>query len=176
MGAYVKYMLNPENGYKRSLEIGEYQYSIQLKSPELIAIQEYSKPFDKNKIQVRAKALKQTIWFNLSVEVKNGTTNPTKFGASSLNEYNQRLNYLLTNAANDFEVLSGGNKLELTAYHFQNNYGIVPYDQFTLGYQLKDKQISEDIILIYNDQIFNKQPIRFLFSKDQLNNIPRLSL
>ena len=90
-------------------------------------------------------------------------------------EYNDRLNYFLIEAGENIRLLYGDKEsMETIAYHFENNYGLTPMDVMVVGFEIPDAVPTEDLVLEYEDKLFNGGIIKVKISKEQIAAIPEI--
>lgn len=171
---YIKYLDNPENGFIKKVTLDDIVYEFHCKTPEYLAVQQNLNSANASFINPRIKQLQSTIWFYVYIKSKSGKVNPLKEKVSGLDEYNQRLSYFLDQAKSSFNLSSGGKPMKQVAYHFENNYGLSPFDTMILGYAIEGDY--QEIILEYEDRLFNAGLMKITIEENDLNELPTLKL
>lgn len=174
---YMKYVEDKSNGLKKEVEVNDLKYTFLYRPAEYVAYKEMTNGTDDTSFfRKRVKELKKTVWFNIYIKTE-GNENPLKHNVSGLDEYNRRINYFLTEAGKNIS-LNYGDKgdMKSVAYHFENNYGLTPMDVIVVGFEIPDDKPIEDIILEYDDKLFNGGPIKIKIDKTNLIDIPKLIL
>jgi len=174
--AYINYVKGNDNGLKRSIEVDGWQYSFQYKPYDYIVLMESRGDLKSFDVKKRLAELKGTAWFNISFKRTDGTVTPLKFNVSTLDEYNERLDYYLNEAAKDIKLAYGADTLLPVSYLFENNYNLTPQETMIVGFYLPktDDHPQRDMQLSYNDHMFKNGIIKATYSKAVLNNIPNL--
>jgi hypothetical protein len=164
---YVEYLSNESNGLKKVLELGEWVYDIQYKPSRLIIIKEQGN--SKEELSTRKKQLERTVWFNISIKHNKDEINPLKYKVSSIEEYNQRLDYFLNDASKEITLEYKNLKLKPISYLFENNYSLTPNETMIVGFELPtDKTPQDQMTLIYNDLIFKNGIVKVNFKKKDI--------
>lgn len=176
-GALISYYENPDNGFVFEIESGKLVYKFQSKLPEYIASKEAltGGGFSPDKINERIRQLDSSIWFNLKIQTKVSNINPLKLDIDSYTAYQARLNYFLYEAEKNFKLEYKGVSLEPLAYYFENSYGAMPYETLIVGFRLSDNLYNSDIVLNYNDDVFNTGQLKVEIGKEKLINKPTLT-
>lgn len=174
---YVAYLQDEDNGFIHKVELEELAYTFQYRPSELMALQENT-GMNKTQKDMRVKDLEGTLNFVVKIKTIKSNVPPLKYNISSLAEYNSRINYYMSAAQKDFNIRYGDVTLTPTAYSYETNYGLTPEDAIVLQFTLPngEKKIMHDILLSYNDRIFQNGIIKTKFSKTNLNNIPKLNV
>lgn len=176
---YMSYIENKSNGLKNTVTLKDYEYTFLYKPAEYIAYKELTNAniIDSTTFKKRVRELHKTVWFNIYIKTTEGKDNPLKSGVSGLDEYNARVSYFLSDAANNLTLYYGQKgSMNNVAYHFENNYGLTPMDVIVVGFEIPDDFASEDIVLEYDDRLFNSGPIKVKVSKKELLDIPQIIL
>jgi hypothetical protein len=173
---YMAFVKQEESGCLKQVAAGSFLYSIQYKPSEYILYSEGLQVGDSLYDQ-RKKDLKGTIWLNVAFKLAHGTTTPLKYNVSSYDEYNQRLNYYLGEAAKDVRLVYGARELAPISYHFETNYGLTPQETMVLGFALPDNEPlpTKDFQLALVDKVFNNGIIKATFLSETLQALPAVS-
>lgn len=173
---YLKYLNDNSNGLKKEVRLKDLTYTFLYKPIEYIAYKEMQNGMhDSASCRNRISDLSKTIWFNVYIKSTTGTDNPLKRNVDGLDEYNYRLQYFLTKAAQNFTLYYGDKgSMNNVSYHFENNYGLTPMDVIVIGFEIPDDKPVEDIVLEYEDVLFNNGPLKVKITKNTLNQIPEL--
>lgn len=175
---YVSYVTKKESGLKKIIEIDGFEYSVQYKPHEYIMLMESKGDFSSYNLKKRTADLKGTAWFNISIKRADNHTTPLKYGVSSLDEYNARLQYYLNEASKDIWLLYGSDTILPASYLFENNYNLAPMETMVVGFLLPpgDKYPKKQMQLSYNDIVFKNGIIKAFYTEEALKNIPGLTL
>ena len=132
---------------------------------------------DKAQMTKRMEELKGTAWFNISFKRADNGTSPMRYNISSIEEYNQRLNYLLNEAKNDLKLVYDTTILTPVSYVFENNYNLTPQETIIVGFYLPhgEERPNKKMQLSYDDRVFKNGIIKATYSQHSLQNIPGLT-
>jgi hypothetical protein len=104
------------------------------------------------------------VWFNITLKHNNDAINPLKYKVSSIDEYNQRLEYFLNHASKEIFLEYKNFKLKPISYLFENNYSLTPNETFIVGFELPLDILPKDqMTLVYNDLIFKNGIVKTNF-------------
>ena len=96
---------------------------------------------------------------------------------SSLDEYNQRLNYFLDEAKNNIWLIyDHHDTLKPASYLFETNFNLTPQETIVVGFYLphNDGVPNSEMQLSYRDQIFKNGIIKVLYKSNVIRNIPQI--
>lgn len=182
MNEYVRWVENIDNGLKKEKKIDQFAYRVFYKPAEYIALKENRDLIENlspEAIINRAKDLENYYQFNFDIVSVDGRTSVLQHNLSGgQQEYGARINYLVSQAQQDFKLVYGQDTLPCTNYHFEQTFGLSALNTIVLGFE-KPKETQnqeEDIQLVFSNRLFNTGDIKFLFSKNKLAQIPRLKL
>lgn len=114
------------------------------------------------------------VYFKFTLKSTDG--NEPILVPSRLNEnvYGQRLEYFNTYAQSNFKLITDKDTINCSQYLFENPYNLLTDVNILGAFQIKHPLKSQDLQLIYDDQLFNNGLIKFYFSKNDLNELPEL--
>lgn len=173
---YMRYVLNNENGLKKTEVVDGWQYIMQYKPHEYIHLSEKMHNQSMSELSERLVALKGTAWFNISIKKVDNSYTVLRYGVTSLEEYNNRLNYYLNEANNDISLLYGTDTLKPISYLFENNYNLSPQETMVVGFYLTggDEKPKKRMRLSFVDRILKNGIINAEYSENTLKQIPTL--
>lgn len=164
---FIKY-IEEQKGFNRKIQVGGWEYNIQYKPAKYMVC----KANDMTNTPFAINQYKNTVWFNVKLRRENSNENPLKYGVSNMNEYNSRLNYFLYDAGKNFSMQYGSEtNVPMIGYQFENNFGLTPMDVMVIGFAIPDTIAKEDIILTYDDVIFNNGIIKVKISAEDLRKL-----
>jgi len=174
--AYLKYVQDIDNGLKKVIRTGEWEYTMQYKPYDYIICQECRNACTEDIRKERMKTLLGTAWFNISFKRANADVSPLKYQVSSPEEYNNRLDYFLNHTAKDIQLIYGGDTLRPSSYLFETNYNLTPQETIVVGFLLPGEkgQTDNDMQLTYTDRVFKNGIIKATYSSETLHKIPKL--
>jgi len=174
--AYIKYVSDPAHGLIRAIAVGDMQFEIKYRPHELIMLQECKGAFQGYPYEQRKADLKGTAWFSISIKCATQRLSPLRYGLSSQEEYNQRLNYYLNEAVKDIWLSYGDAVIAPSSYLFENSYNLTPVETLIVGFILPDdsKNSGTDLTLSFNERIFESGILKTGFTHQVLSHIPQL--
>ncbi|MGE3823811.1 MAG: hypothetical protein AB7G44_06270 [Bacteroidia bacterium] len=175
---YVKWVEDENNGLKRTKEIGDYIFELQYQPLEYMALREVK---DINNVtSAEMDSVKNQLsgldYYKLKIKSVNDASNPLSTGLGSNDKYYYRLEYFANEVKNDLSLVNGNDTILCALHHFEYNHNIVPYHTILIGFENNAEQKIESRTFIYNDKILGTGAVKFIFDKNDLENIPGLSL
>lgn len=172
---YISYIKNEENGLNKVVKVADWEFDMQYKPYDYILFAEGkgNKTFDKIS---RLQNLKGTAWFNISFKRAKADKSPLRYDITSWDEYNKRLNYYLSEASGDIELIYDKDTLKPMSYLFETNYNLTPQETIVVGFDLPGRpdRPGKDMQLVFYDRVFGNGIIKTMYTAKVLNNIPDL--
>lgn len=174
--AYIRYVKDSSNGLVKIATIDGWEYTIQYKPADYIIYLEGKGVYTDSFVTKERDRLKGTVWFDIDIRRTDGSITPLRYGVSSLDEYNSRLDYYLNHAQEDIALAYGTDTLKPMSYLFENNYNLTPQQTMVVGFALPEGQesIKAPMQLSYRDRIFKNGIIKATYRQKDLKNIPHL--
>lgn len=171
---YLKYLANPKNGIVKEKEVGGLIYKVKYLPVEYLAYR--SKDLENE--QKYAKTL--SFLFTITPDSTNNV-DLNKLGVSNYEEYSQRIHQFNFEMQNNISIKAGRKIINPQFVQFENNYGIKHEKSFivicTVDKNLDNSFAKEnELQFIFNDPIFNSGISKFKFFKEDLEDLPKLSL
>lgn len=172
---YLAWVQDSENGFKKEKTIDNLTFSVQYKPYEyIICMEEKKEELPDTLMKSKIDQINDMQYYNLKIELNEGSGELLKYQLTSQQQYQQRVNYFSFNMQNDIQLVEGKDTLPCVLYHFERAYDIAPSSMFLLGFPLsKSKSQQEKTILVY-DKTFHKGLLKFTFKKNELRNLPKL--
>ncbi len=170
---YLKYMEGNDNT-RQTTTSGNTEYTIQLATPDYMACREYSEELqvaNMEPLKKRVDELEGYIFFIINVSKK-------ELGGSVIEDIQKKqkagemIMYYQSSAANDISLFSDDKQIYPATYHYEDNYGLAPYNTIVVGFNLPESQ--SDLKLVFNDRYNNNPYIQASYSKETLKNLPKL--
>ena len=169
---YAIFVTDPENGFRKTQTIGEFELSVLYEPTDYIVSKEFDKN-DESKIESRKKELSEFEHFQFRLKLIEGG-NILKYKETFNHNESSRINHFSFETKNDFILVSDSDTLTCKIAIYSRNYNLTPTIDLSLTF---DKvNTDEDFRLIYHDQQFDLGKVKFLFKKEDLENIPELKL
>ena len=174
--AYIKYVKDSSNGLVKTTTIDGWEYVMQYKPADYIIYLEARGVYTDSFVTNEQNRLKGTVWFDINIRRTDGSITPLRYGVSSLDEYDTRLDYYLNHAQQDIALAYGNDTLKPMSYLFENNYNLTPQQTMVVGFALPDSQtsIKAPMQLSYRDRIFKNGIIKATYRLKDLQHIPHL--
>ena len=173
---YVSYINDKNNGLKKVIQIDGWEFEMQYRPYDYIALLENKNEVSDSVSKDRIAQLKGTAWFSIMFKRIDNQITPLRYGVSSIDEYNDRLNYYLNHAIADIKLLYGKDTLYPKSYLFENNYNLTPQETMIVGFYLPDGDSypQKKMRLSFFDRIFKNGIINAQYPASTLNHIPNL--
>lgn len=173
---YVLWMQDPKNGFCKTKETEDIIYTCQYRSYDyIICLENKGNPVSVSARKERIEELKGMDYFEFTIRLVSETGELLKHNLSSTADYSSRVQYFAFDMQRDIQIKHGDEELQpCELFHFERTYDVAPYARFLLGFKKPEKSKCQDVLVAYNDRIFNKGSIKFTFSKDDFNKTPKL--
>lgn len=173
---YVSWMQEPKNGFCIAKEMDDLSYNLQFRTYDyIICIENKGTPVADSLKRQRYEELKGMDYFEFTIKLINGGGELLKYKLTSNSDYSSRVQYFAFDMQKDFQVKYGdSDPLPCVLYHFERTYDIAPYAKFIIGFERPKGNDFQDIVVEYNDRVFDKGLMKFIFNKESFNKIPKL--
>lgn len=177
--AYIRYIEDPDNGFRKERVVDYWRYKVQLKPAAYIFLQESKMAGTRDEYNKRLKQLKG--WYFFNVYVQHDTIHqysPIRLISTDMASYNVNLNYYLTQNKGNFTLYVDSLPLYPVIYHYENDYNLSPEDVFVVGFQLPEEQQVRQpgkLVLQYDDELLRNGMVRFVFKQNELEKEPMLT-
>lgn len=159
----IQYLEEKEHGYVSKIKTGNVVYSIQLATPQYMAAKETADAGNASTLFAqRVKELDGHLFVLLRIESRQN--NP--------GDAERRVSYYAGAAQSDIILRYGDKLLTPVSYHFEDNFGLSPYNTIVVAFATGTK--PEDAALVFNDRYAGNPMIRASFSAEQISNIPAI--
>jgi hypothetical protein len=172
---YLKYIENKVNGLKSEKIIGDIKFIAQYKPFEYVLLKESKLRFyDEDIINKLKNDLSGYYYYTFIISSVNKQSTLLEKNDGKP-DYYARLTYCSFGMQNDFQLIDGEDTLHCEIFNFERNFGLAPYNSFTLGFPAR-KMITKELpkILIYTDRIFDLGTVKFKTEAEDIKNIPNL--
>ncbi|MBL4756018.1 MAG: hypothetical protein JKY52_20795 [Flavobacteriales bacterium] len=181
--SYETWVESEENGLRKSKPVGNYQYSIQYRPWSYIAKRELrDESYDETKMKKKIHEMDELQYFSLRIALRKDEGDVLRSGLYGEGEYEERIAYLNGHINKDIFLLDGGDTLSCVLHHFERNFGIAPYLNVSLGFEItadeKEAILNEvpfaysDKSLVFEDKLFGTGMVRLTIRGEDLANIP----
>lgn len=177
---YEEYITSSENGLSPSKSFSGIKYSIQYAPNQYVAIRSIDldsiNPAEFEKKCIEMEAIEQYVF---TMELEESKEDILNYKLESKQEYESRINYLAFGFQNNIYLVAGKDTLNCELYHFERTYGLSSKCTLMLGFkniQNNDKNFKCDRQIIINDNVFKGGIIKLKINKDDLKNIPVITI
>jgi len=170
--AYIQWVENPNNGLNVSKDIGDFQFQLQYKPYEYLAIRELRKTeIEAADLQAKVNKMEDLQYFTFQLGKQNGSDIlKSNIGASG--DYSKNIEYLSFGLQRDLKLVEGGDTLACVLHHFERSYGITPTAKIVLAFPATTTPIAKTFI--YDDSHFGFGTVKMAISEQALTNIPKI--
>jgi hypothetical protein len=171
---YIRYVNDTKNGLRKVIKLDGWEFCMLYRPYNYIMLMENKGNGDNYNVVKRKSELEGTAWFTITLKRMDNSVTPLRYGISSIDEYNVRLNYFLNEASKDIRLLYDKDTLRPVSYLFENNYNLAPQETMIVGFYLPEGKNNpqQNMRLSFVDKIFKTGTIDAEFSKETLKNIP----
>ena len=171
---YVQWVRDESNGLKSTKVVDGVSFSAQY---EPLAFQMLRSNLADDADTVSSapdEVEKSTIYqFSYTIKCPDGE-DPARYTSSDEADYQQRLNYLLSDMQMDFLLIVGRDTIPCAYYHFERNYHTSPEHHIQLSFATQRSYPDKDLILRFDDKLFGFGPIQHTISSQSVSKIPSL--
>ncbi len=172
---YVKWVQNPENGFRKEKIIDDLVFNIQYKPYEyIVCMEEQKQELQDSLVNKKIKELDGMQYYDFKIILKEGLGELLKYKLTSKGEYDKRVKYFAFNMQNDIQLVEGTDTIPCTLFHFERAYDVTPSSVFLLGFGVTKNTLKQDKTLIVYDRTFGKGLIKFTFNQKDLQRLPKI--
>lgn len=183
--AYKNWVENPENGLNVSREAGEFQFTLQYKPLDYVAlINQRPEQLNRQGFMKNKEEMKELQYYTLRIDSKTGDE-MLRSNLSSADEYFYRVEYFSFHLKKDLYLIDGNDSLPCVLSHFERSYALSPNNNFILAFPLSEKEkvmlakgkaYTGEKTLVYDDRYLQTGPVKFTIKKDALSALPQLKI
>ncbi len=170
---YLRWVENAENGMVKETSLGGFDFRLQHKPLEYIALQEERtlKPTTGliRKFRTERGGL---YYFNFRIASKTGQP-ILETGKNSKKEYHRRNDYFTSEMQHDLFLVAGKDTISCTLYHFEHNHGLAPYNNMVVAFA-KNSEETQDLQFVYADKVLGVGPVKITLKKSAFDHLPKL--
>ena len=174
--ALAFFVENEKNGLVQFREVEDLELKVQYKPIDYqVVIEKRKEILSSDEVNAVRKELDGLLYFNFSFRLKNGESTLKKLASGAESKYGGLIRYISVHMQDDFKLVAGEDTLNCVLYHFERNYGMLPFETVSIAFEaLQDEET--DLQLIYDDRIFNIGRQQFTIKEESLYNLPSLKL
>lgn len=173
--AYVKWFQDEENGLNKIRTIDDIKFSLQYKPAEyVICMEEQQDNLSSDLIKQKKEFLTGMEYFDLTIALAEGNGDILKHNLMSTDKYDERVKYFAFDMQHNIMLIAENDTIPCGLYHFERTYNLAPYSKFLLGFEIENLTNINEWTIVFTDNIFNKGEIKFIYTNEEINNIPKL--
>lgn len=175
MPEYLEYMEQAEAPYKKLVKAGNLEYTVQYANPEYMVSRQFAEQADTISALVvtnRLQEIGKHIFFLIRIQESGGKTKTIQERMEDNGKAEAMNMYYQFEAARDITMIADGVEYKPVTYLFENNYALTPYNTIVAGFERVDG--AADVQIVFNDKYHNVPLIKASYSKDELNELPKL--
>jgi len=171
---FQQWVKEPEHGLLQTKKIDNVEYSLLCKPVDYII----SKEAGNGKVSAseyarKIEELSDLIYFDLRIKIDHCNGEFLKYGVSSSEEYQDRVAYSAFAMQQDIRLVSGGDSIPCSLFHFERAFDVVPYGNFLMGFSA-DPATLKDLTFVFHDNLLQKGIIKFSVDPRLLTHLPKL--
>ena len=180
---YLEWVESEESGLRKSKPIGNYKYSIQYKPWSYIAKRKLRNDnYNVEHLRAQITGMSDLQYFTLRIGLRSEQGDILESGINDRSQYQERIAYLNAHLNQDIFLLEGGDTLSCVLHHFERDFGLTPYINITLGFQINEEEKEavlketrfdySDKVLVFDDRVFGTGMVKLTILKEDLLGIP----
>jgi 3D (Asp-Asp-Asp) domain-containing protein len=177
---YLRWVESPGNGLRQIKTLGNIDFSIQYKPlPYIYAQENEGKQLSVAGLTEKLDQHKEMEFYTIRIARNNGNSDVLLEHIADAAEYNIRSNYYSFDFQQDVYRVQDADTLPCAVFTHVPNYGVAPYIDFAVGFDLRSAAIKnnkEDIHLLIYDRIFNKGTVNFSIKQSAIHTTPQLQI
>lgn len=171
---YAQWFAGKENHLRKTVNANDLEYTLEYRSAEFVALQQLQKDeITKEELDTALKETEELVQFKLKIEVPGSGQEFLKHNNPTNEEYESRVKYFAFEIQKDLYLLQDdSDTIPCAMYHFERSYGISPASVILLGFAGADTKRKMEIHI--NEKVFATKILRFVFTPEEVRNIPQL--
>lgn len=171
--AYINYLASSKSGLIISKNLNGIVYTVKCQTPELICFSENeNNKFTKMEFEQLMKSYSDKFRFSLVIQDEGQKSISVKNAVYNKEIYSNIVGYANTELQNDIYILEGEKKIKCDLAHLEPANSTNPVLRIASAFS--NINSKADFVFVFNDNTFNNGPIKFNFSSDIFNALPKL--
>jgi hypothetical protein len=166
---YLDWYKQHSDDFVSSKSVGPFGFQLTYLPVEILVLQEYG-----------AEAATSPAWdslladrgdfdyYSLRIVSKESNTPILKHPAWSIQDYQQRVQYMAFQMQHDIKLLRGSDTSHCALYHFERSYDVTPFTTLMLAFPSGEQTAT----FLYNDQVLGLGPVMMPARKPESQSIP----
>lgn len=176
LDGFVNWVAAKENDLTKAKEISEITYRLSFMPKECLAyIETKNTEFSTELFEEAKTHYNGMTYFNLRIELKDGSGELLKHNLNSGQQYNDRITYMSFKMQKDIFLVQGKDTLSPGLFHFERIYEVAPYATVMMAFDNEQFNPEEEFTIVYDDKLFNKGYLKYNYSTKQLIDLPNIS-
>ncbi len=175
---YISWFKDRYHDIAKQKTIQDISYSVNYLPVEYMVCNELKKEkVSAQELEALQKEYEGMEYYELKIQALGHNDELAKYQLFSPQQYQERIKYMAFDMQKNIKLINDQNKeSDCKLYHFERTYGITPHSTFLIGFSKEDIGITNERTIVINDQLFNKGLIKFNWTEQTLNNVPKLSV
>lgn len=174
---YVKWIEDKSNGIKKIKELKPLRLELQYKPIDYLVLRnKEDRQTNANQTANIRSEYEGLQYYQFKIGLVSQSQDLLHFRIKNNNEYSERIEYFSFYVCDDIRLIDGNDTLRSVICHFERTYGLVPYVNLSLAFEVDNSKEIRDKILIYNDQLFGIGPVKIRIKSSDINSIPTLKI
>ncbi len=171
--AYISYLASSKSGLVISKNLNGIVYTVKCQTPELICFSENEdNKFTKTEFEQLMKSYDDKIRISLVIEDEGQKSISVKNAVYNKEIYSSIVGYANTELQSDIYILENKKKMKCDLTHLEPANSITPVLRIASAFS--NINYKQGFVFVFNDNIFSNGPIKFNFSSDIFNQLPKL--
>ena len=176
LNEFIKWYGNTENHLRKSKDISELRYTLSYMPAENMAFLELrSEQYDYSRFQKTCESYSELTYFNLKIELPNGSGELIKHNLQTAAQYDSRVKYTSFEMQNDIYLIQGNDTLRPGLYQCERIFEVAPYLTASIAFDNEKFDKTKGLTIVFNDRLFEKGFIKFNYTNGQLIDVPTIT-
>ncbi len=175
---YVEYVENKENGMIKHKEVGRYEFDLQYCPINYMIVKDQKEGALSNRtLEDKKSKLEGLQYLKFSISLKENDASPIDVMAKKANySYQELIDELAYEFKSNFQLVEGKDTLQASLFHFERNYRLSPYLNFTIAFKRSKANTITDKVFVFDGLLLGVGPIKMRISKEDLARLPSMKL
>jgi hypothetical protein len=176
---YVKWVESKDNGLVVEKVVGRYKFTLQYTPVDYLIIKDQSaegKEMTENDFDRLRREQSGEQYYRLRIGMADGSADIMQGDRKDQKRYEQKVEYFSFSIQNDLKLLEGKDTLACKLHHFEQSYGLAPYNTIIAVFDEKDgdaRTYSGDRVFIYEDKMLGCGAVILTINGNSIGSIPK---
>jgi hypothetical protein len=162
----------------KAVQAGGIEYTFKVLTPESVALKDSytDRTLDEQHYRSRLDELKNYLYIHIEQRVADRKVNTSvlKYQVTSLEQYQQRVQYYEFAAQKDIRLLCGDAELVPVAYQYENHLDVSPVNTLVMAFPRCSS--NDDWQVVFNDRVMGNYLLKANFRNDVIAQLPAVTL